>query len=453
MVKEVQSAEDFSIDGIFITSERIKQSIDIKHVAVELNIFENINMPYLTGSILILDDNNLFSAVDFQGTERLTVELSMPVQGAPTISKTFVMYRIEKIHKSNDKTAMLLFNLIEDIGFYNNVQNFSKSYDGRGEEIISKIINDKFGRSLYNKIRTHKTSYQTKFRLIVPYLNPFQATKMALDKMTTENGSPYFLYSSLYTNDMILADLDTILGRTPFNRAEPFQYDQSVANDKENSVLLQARSIYQLESDNQEDTLLLSELGALGSDFTTTNMTDGNEIAYDHDVNKVYRQLLNASVLPSDQDNVLLDNIFVADPSGTDQRKLSQFSSRKFSQIGGGKTFPYQQDISNWTFETDPNAYKLKMFKYAIEQLLLKNTVNIIVPGLKFLTRDVTTSVGSQISLVVYKNEIVDETTNPVDNKKSGDYIMLAKKHVFNITDVSHTVQITCARIANRRSS
>jgi hypothetical protein len=276
---------------------------------------------------------------------------------------------------------------------------------------------------------------------------------MALDKMTTENGSPYFLYSSLYTNDMILADLDTILGRTPFNRAEPFQYDQSVANDKENSVLLQARSIYQLESDNQEDTLLLSELGALGSDFTTTNMTDGNEIAYDHDVNKVYRQLLNASVLPPDQDNVLLDNIFVADPSGTDQRKLSQFSSRKFSQIGGGKTFPYQQDISNWTFETDPNAYKLKMFKYAIEQLLLKNTVNIIVPGLKFLTRDVTTSVGSQISLVVYKNEIVDETTNPVDNKKSGDYIMLAKKHVFNITDVSHTVQITCARIANRRSS
>ena len=113
MAKEVQSAEDFSVDRIYITSERIKQFIDIKNVAVELNIFENINMPYLTGSVLILDDNNIFNAIDFQGTERLNVELSIPVDGAPTISKTFIMNRIEKVHKSNDKTSMLLFNLID----------------------------------------------------------------------------------------------------------------------------------------------------------------------------------------------------------------------------------------------------------------------------------------------------------------------------------------------------
>ena len=451
MAKEVQSAEDFSVDRIYITSERIKQFIDIKNVAVELNIFENINMPFLTGSVLILDDNNIFNAIDFQGTERLNVELSMPVDGAPTISKTFIMNRIEKVHKSNDKTSMLLFNLIEDIGFYNSVQNFSKSYDGRGEEIIAKILNDKFGRSLYKRLNTYKTSYQSKFRLIVPYLNPFQATKMALDKMTTENGSPYFLYSSLYTDDLVLADLDTIIGRQSFNYNEPFQYDQSVANDKANSVLLQARSIYKLEAPNQEDTLLLSELGALGSDFTTTNMTDGKDIKYEHDVNKVYKQLLNSGVLPADQDNILLDNLFVADPSGTDTRKLSQFNSRKFSQIGGGKTFPYQQDISNWTYETDPTAYKLKMFKYAIEQLLNKNNLSIIVPGLKFMTKDITTSVGNQVAIAIYKNEIVDETTNPIDTKRSGNYIMLSKRHVFNIVDVSHTVQISCARIANRR--
>ena len=222
MVKEVQSAEDFSIDRIRITSERFREFIDIKQVTIEVNIFENINMPYLTGSILILDDNGLFTAADFQGTERLEIDLSLPVNGAQTISKTFIMNRLEKINKSNDNTSMLLFNLIEDIGFYNNVQNFSKSYDGKGEEIIAKILNDKLGKSLFNKFKTYKASYQSSFRLLVPYLNPFQAIGMVLDKMTTENGSPYFLYSTINSDNLVLADLDTIMTRNSFNASEPF---------------------------------------------------------------------------------------------------------------------------------------------------------------------------------------------------------------------------------------
>jgi hypothetical protein len=220
MVKEIQSAEDFSVDRIHITSERFREFIDIKKVTIEVNIFENIRMPYLTGSILILDDNGLFTAADFQGTERLEIDVSLPIDGAQTMSKTFIMNRLEKINKSNDNTSMLLFNLIEDIGFYNDVQSFSKTYDGKGEQIISKILNDKLGKKLYNKFSTYKSSYQSAFRLLVPYLTPFQATKMALDKMTTENGSPYFLYSTLNTNDLILADLDTIMLRSSFNALE-----------------------------------------------------------------------------------------------------------------------------------------------------------------------------------------------------------------------------------------
>ena len=94
MVKEVQSAEDFSLDRIHITSERFREFIDIKKVTIEVNIFENIRMPYLTGSILILDDNGLFTAADFQGTERLEIDVSLPIDGAQTMSKTFIILLI-----------------------------------------------------------------------------------------------------------------------------------------------------------------------------------------------------------------------------------------------------------------------------------------------------------------------------------------------------------------------
>ena len=451
MVKEVQSAEDFSLDRIHIKSERFREFIDIKKVTIEVNIFENIRMPYLTGSIMILDDNGLFTAADFQGTERLEIDLSLPIDGAQTMTKTFIMNRLEKINKSNDNTSMLLFNLIEDIGFYNNVQSFSKTYDGKGEQIISKILNDKLGKNLYNRFSTYKSSYQSAFRLLVPYLTPFQATKMALDKMTTENGSPYFLYSTLNSNDLILADLDTIMLRQSFNALEPFQYDQTVANDPKNSILLQARSIYNIETNNQEDTLLLSQLGALGSNFTTTDMTTGEEINYNHNVNAVYQQLLGASVIRTNQDNVLLDNSFIADPAGVNTNRLGDFNSVNFNQVGGGRTYPYNENVSNWTFENDPSAYKLKMFKFAIEQLLLKNTMDILVPGLKFLTGDITSSVGNQIDIVIYKNEMVDEATDRSDYKRSGSFIINTKRHIFNVVDQKHTVALSCSRISNRR--
>ena len=451
MVKEVQSAEDFSLDKIHITSERFREFIDIKKVTIEVNIFENIRMPYLTGSILILDDNGLFTAADFQGTERLEIDVSLPIDGAQTMSKTFIMSRLEKINKSNDNTSMLLFNLIEDIGFYNDVQSFSKTYDGKGEQIISKILNDKLGKKLYNKFSTYKSSYQSAFRLLVPYLTPFQATKMALDKMTTENGSPYFLYSTLNSNDLILADLDTIMLRSSFNALEPFQYDQTVANDPKNSILLQARSIYNIETNNQEDTLLLSQLGALGSNFSTTDMTTGEEINYNHNVNSVYQQLLGASVIKTNQDNVLLDNSFIADPAAVNTFKLGDYNSVNFNQVGGGRTYPYNDNISNWTFENDQSAYKLKMFKFAIEQLLLKNTMDLMLPGLKFLTGDITTSVGNQIDVVVYKNEMVDEATDRSDYKRSGSFIINSKRHIFNVIDQKHTVSLSCSRISNRR--
>lgn len=450
MVKQLQSAEDFSLDRIYISSERFREIIDIKNVTIEVNIFENIHMPYLTGSIMILDDNALFTAADFQGTERLYVEFSLPINGASSISKTFIMSRIQKIEKSNDNTTMLLFDLIEDNGFYNNVQCFSKSYDGTGEQIIEKILQDKLSKSLYKRLNMYKPSFQKSFRLIVPYMNPFQAVRMVLDKMTTENGSPYYLYSTINSDDLVLADLDTIMSRTPFNRGEPFQYDQTVSNDKNNSVLLQSRAIYNMEAPNQEDTLLLSELGATSATFSTVDTTTGEYVKFDHSLNTVYQQLLDASVIPSDQKSVMLDNSFIADPNGFNTSKLVQYRSRHITQAAGGRTYPYQSNVDNWTYESDPSAYRLRMSKFAIEQLLLKNTYELMVPGLRFLGNNILSSVGNQLDVVVYKNQIVDELTDPTDHKRSGSFVINTKRHIFNIVDEKHVVSLSCSRISNR---
>ena len=61
-----------------------------------------------------------------------------------------------------------------------------------------------------------------------------------------------------------------------------------------------------------------------------------------------------------------------------------------------------------------------------------------------------TTSVGNQLEMVVFKNEMVDTVTDRSDYKKSGSFIINTKRHIFNITDQKHVVSLSCSRISNR---
>ena len=83
--------------------------------------------------------------------------------------------------------------------------------------------------------------------------------------------------------------------------------------------------------------------------------------------------------------------------------------------------------------------------------LLMKNNMELLLPGLKFLTGDVRTSVGNQISIMIIKNDLSDDVYDKVDNKRSGDFIINTKRHIFNVVEQSHTVSLSCSRISNRR--
>ena len=75
----VISPEDFRLNKVYITADRFSRgkTIDVTNITIEFNIYENINLPYLTGSISFLDDSGLFDVADFQGTEAVTIVVSL----------------------------------------------------------------------------------------------------------------------------------------------------------------------------------------------------------------------------------------------------------------------------------------------------------------------------------------------------------------------------------------
>lgn len=451
-----QSAEDFILADVTINTDRFLKSLNITNVTAEINIFESIYNQYLTGSILIMDDANIFGTMDIQGTERVRLAFKYP-GSVKEVAKNFVITNIEKTFKQNDYTQIVLLSIVEDFAYYNNLQQISKAYSGRGEDIIKNILLDNLKKQYedatvtpYRGFNTFKQSFQDPFKYIIPYTTPLDAVKTILRKMTTDHGAPYFCYSTLSSQHLILADLETILQRAPINTGKPFTFSQSTTNS---TIDKTPYTIYNYESTNYEDTLLLSQLGAIGSLHSALNLSTGEKTLEHIDINEVFRQLTAAGVFNSQQNKILLDNKFKADPNSQDQRLLGDFNSRYYHQVAGN-TYPYQPNLKNWTEEKDIYTYKLRIYKYAIEQFMQKNIVTLTIPGLLFISGSPQLEVGNQIEIAVNKNIIPNPETqsNEVkDPKKSGNFVILSKRHVFKVTDQSHVVTLECSRIADQK--
>jgi hypothetical protein len=331
-----------------------------------------------------------------------------------------------------------------------------KMYDGKGERIIEKILQDNLNKKLYSSVKTYKESYQGLFRILSPYLKPFDLIKMALYKMTTENGSPYFLYSTIYSDDLVLADLDTMLSQSTSAPVIPqtFRYSQTQTNQTEN-IKTAAATIYDVRLYNQENTVKLLNNGALGSEYNITDIY-GNNGRFSYSAKDLYNVLNKSGVISAGSDKKLYDELFVPDPTGNDNRRLDEHISKRFNEISG-PTHPFEDGVDNWTWESDPNSYYLRMNKSAIMNLLNKNQYQILVPGFYFLLNNSPnlTSVGNRISMEFFINEKVDDITEFAksrNNKMSGQFLITNKRHIFNMGDLNkHTVSLVVSRIADER--
>lgn len=444
------SPEQIKLISIRMESEKFSKPIilfghDGISPVVEMNIYESITQPFLTGNIIIKDDISLYDKADLSGIEKIVVEFETPTQETESIEKTFVILNIATNVKVNDYTSMLTINLIEDIGFFNNINRYSKSFTGKGEEIISSIVSDK----IYRKIddTNAKESFQKAFRYISPYEKPFDSVKQILNKMTTEYGLPYFFFSSLNNDDLVLMDMETILGLDSFNKDRPYRFSQDTTNDPDGGDI---NAMWNFEGYNLEDTYQLLKKGGISASYTNIDVNTGQVDNKHFNFIDRMKVIYDNDLLPKDLKILLTDLFFEPDTSGTEALKIYDYEPANFATL----------DVRNYT---DVNSYNgeefqsygmLPVFRNAFIHNLMKNIYRIYVPGVVFTAKSPNLSVGNLITLEILKNDTTDTTDiDIIDRKRSGDYIMLAKRHIFDVTQNKHNVALEIARLTNQENT
>ena len=84
-------------------------SFDIKNLISSFQIFEHIEKLYLTAEFNIVDNVNLIQGYDFQGGEKLTIDIVQAEERNDGLSivKEFLIDRIEEITRADEDDAMM----------------------------------------------------------------------------------------------------------------------------------------------------------------------------------------------------------------------------------------------------------------------------------------------------------------------------------------------------------
>lgn len=106
----VVRAIDFRLDSAVLISDSGK-SVDIRAIIEELNIFEDLFSPCITGNLIVTDSNNLINKLPITGFEYLSLEFTKPSQKR-TFNKLFRVYKMSDRKQNTDQNEFYMLHFL-----------------------------------------------------------------------------------------------------------------------------------------------------------------------------------------------------------------------------------------------------------------------------------------------------------------------------------------------------
>jgi len=439
-------AADYDIVRFAVHSHKHDEPINIASHIAEIEIYENIELPYLTGTFNMKDDLSMYDGISWNGTEMIDITFESPENVGSYITKRFTVVEIIDTAKSTDNIEAAEIKIVETNFFNNNLMQINKSYTGTPDQIIKKILHDNLDMDMEDDDMPSIKPFQETMKFVVPFMTPFQACEVIRSRMSTDLGLPYFLYSTINHKNLQLKSLQEMLQTPSINSNAPYRYSQafnqstsSVATD-ENVINVSAYS-----SAHSQNSLLLMAKGATAGQHSITDMTTGQTIEYNFDIEELF-------------ENMIADDLIKKDtiPVHHSQYKfngkmMNEYNTKNIHNFVATETY---LGINNIHQENEAAAFKLKACNIALRHMLFKTSMSIKVPGRIYLI-GTNASLGRQIDFIYPSNNTIPEGRSNVtaaeveDKKRSGVFIIYTARHHFN--DQQHNVDMSCVKLGNRK--
>ena len=402
--------------GLYIT--------DIRASIIELSLYESLDKLSIAGDLTLLDDANLYSQIDFLGTEVLSIEFELPNSPFSSFQRSFIITGVMETTKANDNAEVIRLSLVDTDGYVDVLTNVNKAYDGTIEQIINKILKDNFETPRTLLVNPDETSRQNEMRVLIPNLRPYTAIQWIADRATSDLGLPFFAFSTLLDRNIRFLSLESLLDQAPANN-QPYRYNQAAANNSDQDLLAQAHVIVSYQQKNHEETLKIANRGGISGKYQFLDTNNFALSGIDYRVDKIY-DLLASKLSGLESPNY--------DPFFEVHRgKLHEYGTTQVSQISASAVY---SDVPSYHEEIDAAGHSTKAISYSVGQFLRKSEMSVMLPGRNWYPNSMGYhAIGSTIEMEFMDNSTKADAAEAADTtpdyKRSGKYLVHSTRHMF----------------------
>ena len=428
---------------VILSSGSDNKVIDVRQNIVELSFFESLHKEYVDARMVMLDDFGFRTELSTTGTERINIVVANGDNPhAPHINKTFFFSKINDVEKTNERSEVLSIDLVEEHVYVNAMKCISRSYEGTLEDAIIDISQRDLGKEVI-KTKRFEGSAQGQRKFVIPYMSPLETIVWLKNRMTTRTGSPIYLSADLYNNDLIFQSLDELLRADVINEDLPLRYTDAMMSGEGD---VDREQITHFEETNAEDALALYEEGAIGSFYSSLDTHTGQRFDTHISVREIIQDFYTNELISPTTTQTIFDPSLVIGGKPSDE-----YDAIAIHQVTSSNTynqFKSYHDESQLIDGTTLYESRLKVKNKVIRQILRKNMIDIEMDGGLFFESKI--SPGARLRLIFLNpnsSASSKDVNKSIDNKRSGDYLLMNTAH--NMLDEDHSVSARLVKLGD----
>jgi hypothetical protein len=191
--------------------------IDISPLVTEVSIFETIYNSFLYGEIVVVDNSAMLSQFPIIGQEKIRFSW---FRDEERVEKEFYAVGVFDVKQNLPAVGTYGITITSEKQMRNAISLFSKSYRGRGDEIISDVYRE----FLDVDIEVDAES-KTAHSIVFPYIKPLAACDMVRKNILAEDGTPFFVFEKFYDDpgreSTVLSSYGQLYGQDPIRQIQP----------------------------------------------------------------------------------------------------------------------------------------------------------------------------------------------------------------------------------------
>lgn len=189
----LKSAGDIDIQQLDIVSST-GLTLDIRHLCLTINIYEDIFSPFITGSLVIKDALDLVNSFPLIGDETLHVKMATPgfTKAGTFIQNTFRIYKLSDREMMGDRCVSYILHFVSAEAMMDLNMKISRAYNDNIGVLAAKLLEEYSVKS--NAERYHVEPTNNALAYVSNFWSPFKNLNYLADHALSLNDSPTFLF-------------------------------------------------------------------------------------------------------------------------------------------------------------------------------------------------------------------------------------------------------------------